>query len=376
MSMVDLLPSKCSAKSEFASLPLISVLVAVYNAAPYLRACLDSLCCQTYRYLEIICVDDGSTDESPRILDRYALQDPRIRVIHQANAGQGAARNAGLRIARGDFITTVDADDYLAANCYETALAHLDDDTDLICFGIQPVGDDPEYIAAAERYYSTPVQGSIAVSPGTIPLLTHNTCNKLFRRCIIEQYDIRFAEGLWYEDMAFAQKYFSVCRRAFILPDKLYMYLLRRDSTMGQTRRCNVKALDIISIVDGIYDFYRSHGLWGRMRRQVHQLTQEVFNYLRNVPAEHRNLANRECAAWIRRWRLCSLFPGDYRLAKASGSTMRALVVRLLSTFFFSQKPGKWQLFLLGIPLYGQQVKDGQLIYKVLGLHIARRPLW
>lgn len=373
-------PTKCPlSMSQFLTdqhSPLLTVLVAVYNAAPYLHKCMTSLSDQTYGNLEIICVDDGSTDESPQILESYARQDPRIIVIHQVNSGLGTARNTGLKIAKGELVTAVDADDYLIRDCYEKALSHLDDSIDLVSFGIQPVGDDQEYVQTAQGYYTTPVQGTVAITPCTIPLLTHNSCNKIFRRRIIEQYHIRFAEGLWYEDVAFAQKYFSVCRRAFILPDKLYMYLLRQDSIMGQTRRCNVKALDIIPIVDSVYDFYRSHGLWDRMRQQVHQLTQEVFNYRRNVPAEHRGLANRECAAWIRRWQLCRLFPGDYRLAKASGSALRALVVKLFSTLFFSQKPGKWHIALMGLPLYGQQIKHGRLIHKVFGLRLASRPLW
>lgn len=91
--------------------PLVSVVVPVYNAEPYLRECLDSLFGQTLKEIEIIAVDDGSTDGSGKILDEFAARDRRLKVIHQENAGVSAARNRGIKAARGRYLTFVDADD-------------------------------------------------------------------------------------------------------------------------------------------------------------------------------------------------------------------------------------------------------------------------
>ena len=98
---------------------LISIIIPVYNVAVYLPRCLDSILAQTYKNLEIILVDDGSKDNSGKVCDEYALKDSRIKVIHQKNQGVSVARNAGLRIAKGDYIGFVDSDDYIETNMYE-----------------------------------------------------------------------------------------------------------------------------------------------------------------------------------------------------------------------------------------------------------------
>lgn len=107
-------------------MPQISILVAVYNTAPYLPQCLDSLCGQTLRDIQIICIDDCSTDQSPQILTDYAQRDARITLLRTPhNSGQAAARNLGLQIATGEFTTFVDSDDWLAPDALEQALGAL-----------------------------------------------------------------------------------------------------------------------------------------------------------------------------------------------------------------------------------------------------------
>lgn len=107
-------------------MPQISILVAVYNTAPYLPQCLDSLCGQTLRDIQIICIDDCSTDQSPQILANYARRDTRITLLRTPhNSGQAAARNLGLQIATGEFTTFVDSDDWLAPDALEQALETL-----------------------------------------------------------------------------------------------------------------------------------------------------------------------------------------------------------------------------------------------------------
>lgn len=105
----------------------ISVIIAIYNVAPYLRQCLDSIVNQTYRNLEILCVDDGSTDESGAICDEYAARDARIRVIHQNNQGEPFARNAGLDAISGDYVYFADGDDWLELDMLETLYDMMDE---------------------------------------------------------------------------------------------------------------------------------------------------------------------------------------------------------------------------------------------------------
>ena len=107
----------------------ISVIVPVYNCAPYVERCIRSILEQTYSNLEIICVDDGSSDDSGKILDVLACEDARIRVIHQKNTGASAARNAGIDVATGELITFVDSDDAIEPDMYETLIPHFADES-------------------------------------------------------------------------------------------------------------------------------------------------------------------------------------------------------------------------------------------------------
>lgn len=106
------------------TLPLISIIVPVYNVKNYLEKCLQSICGQTYKNLEIILIDDGSSDGSGELCDLFAQRDGRIKVIHQTNAGQSAARNRGLAVAQGEFLGFVDSDDWIEPDMYEF-LYHL-----------------------------------------------------------------------------------------------------------------------------------------------------------------------------------------------------------------------------------------------------------
>ena len=107
--------------------PLLSVIVPVYNVAPYLDQCLGSILSCGYSELEVIVVDDGSTDGSPALCDAWAERDARLRVIHQPNAGQSAARNRALEQMRGDYFTFVDADDWVAPLAFTRGIAYLEE---------------------------------------------------------------------------------------------------------------------------------------------------------------------------------------------------------------------------------------------------------
>ena len=122
---------------------MISIIIPVFNVAPYLRACLDSIVAQTYGDWEVICIDDGSTDSSGLILDEYSKADGRIVVVHQINAGVCRARNNGLRMARGEYITFVDSDDVLRESAYEKMMGLVAEcpDVDMVMLADSPFKD-------------------------------------------------------------------------------------------------------------------------------------------------------------------------------------------------------------------------------------------
>lgn len=111
---------------------MISVIVPVYNVETYLEECLDSIQNQTYTDLEVILVNDGSTDGSKAICERYCQTDKRFRLINQSNQGQSVARNTGVTASRGEFIAFVDSDDMILANYLETLMQHMGEDVDIV----------------------------------------------------------------------------------------------------------------------------------------------------------------------------------------------------------------------------------------------------
>lgn len=175
--------------------PLLSVIIPVYNAMPYLKKCLDSVVKQTYKNLEILLVDDGSTDESPALCDAYAKTDDRIKVIHKENEGLVRARKTGVSIAAGEYITYVDADDWIDTDAYERILSSsLKNNADLILYGLAEEYEDASvekenlfeegYYAKkeiAEKLYPAMLCNDVFFQFGIIP----NLFCKLVRREIL-----------------------------------------------------------------------------------------------------------------------------------------------------------------------------------------------
>ena len=124
---------------------MISVVVPIYNVSKYLPKCIESILHSTYKNLEVILVDDGSTDECPTICDDYAKKDSRIKVIHKKNGGLSDARNKGLDIATGEYISFIDSDDYIDADLYESVIKEFDENIDVVVFG--------RYIESANSFY-------------------------------------------------------------------------------------------------------------------------------------------------------------------------------------------------------------------------------
>lgn len=245
--------------------PLISVIVPVYNVEEYLRPCLDSVLGQSYTHLEVICVNDGSTDGSLSILNEYAAKDARIKVITQANAGLSAARNTALEHCRGDFVSGIDSDDWWDLHILEKAVAHLDDEVDMLCFGMTPVWEGPcdeENDRVLREYLTLPVSGKL---PATHPALLHISvcfCAKLWRRSVIEQYGMRFARGIRYEDSGFYALCMPACRAAYILPEIGYFYRQRAASIMGSTRENPKQQLEYVDELMYVAEQYSLHGRW------------------------------------------------------------------------------------------------------------------
>lgn len=212
-------------------LPLISVIVPVYNVEKYLNRCVESIVGQTYDNLEIFLMDDGSPDESGTICDIWAKKDSRIRVIHQANSGAGAARNAALKLAQGELIAFVDSDDYLSPNMYMRLYELMNEGADIAECGYAIVHDDffPLDDGTIEQVcYYTPQE---AMKLHIRDEKFHQTIwNKLYRRDVIR--DILFPVGNLIDDEFWTYRVLGNASRLAHSSCCMYAYRQQTDSVM------------------------------------------------------------------------------------------------------------------------------------------------
>jgi len=183
------------------SSPKVSVIIPIYNTEPYLRECLESAVNQTLRDIEIICVNDGSTDGSPAILNEYADKDRRIKIINQENKGAGAARNAGLQTAVGEYLSFLDSDDYFMNSMLEKAYKKAKkNDADIVAFKFKRLNMQTGKISRArwrynKKYFPQRYPFSYKDAPeGIFKVFTNEAWNKIFKREFIAAKNIKFQE--------------------------------------------------------------------------------------------------------------------------------------------------------------------------------------
>lgn len=211
---------------------LITVIVPVYNVEEYLRRCVDSVLAQTYQNLEIILVDDGATDNSGIMCDEYAAKDARVKVVHKENGGLSDARNAALDIAKGEYITLVDSDDYLANDYVEYLLNLLNENhADIAACELKKVYSEADELDECQENIEI-LSGANAlenllyqrkVAPCAV-------C-KLYKREIFAE--IRYPKGMHYEDLATIYKVLGECGRFVIGKKQKYYYYQRANSIMN-----------------------------------------------------------------------------------------------------------------------------------------------
>ena len=217
--------------------PKVSVIIPVYNTEKYLRECLDSVVNQTLRDIEIICVDDGSTDGSLEILHEYAAKDSRFSVFSQENSGQSVARNVAMKCAHGKYFFFLDSDDYLETVALERMAVLADaEELDVVVCGrtIHYERDDLLRELPPKTEERTPVQSGIAYMREAKNRRYYSTTatTKLVLRELVENYGISFPEGMIHEDALFIFLVFMAASRVVQIPDELYGRRIREGSTM------------------------------------------------------------------------------------------------------------------------------------------------
>jgi glycosyltransferase involved in cell wall biosynthesis len=243
--------------------PLISIIVPVYKVEPYMARCLESLIGQTFKDIEIICVNDGSPDRAPAICEEYARRDLRITVISQVNQGRSAARNTGLLHAKGTYIQFCDSDDfYDLAMCEKMYNAITTSNADIATAGTKIIYDGVPELSGDHEYYRIKFNGLHDIDDEIIQKTDVSVWNKIFRKSIIDKYNIRFPVGLNNEDACFTPKYYFLSKTIYFLDEALYNYIRHPNSIMSDSLYSKTPlAVDHVNILYNIKAFMDKHEL-------------------------------------------------------------------------------------------------------------------
>lgn len=220
------------------TVPLVSIIVPVYNVERYIDKCINSILEQTYPHIELLLIDDGSPDKSGAICDRYAQKDNRVRVFHKQNAGVSAARNTGINQAKGEFITFVDSDDWLEPQCIGECLNIINKNKlDFLQFSSKRVNDKGDILFL--KTGETPIlNASQYIEADQIYIAAG--CS-IYRTSIINATNLKFDEDLKLgEDQLFIYHYISKCQSCMRIKDTFYNYRLNPESacTINNPKEC------------------------------------------------------------------------------------------------------------------------------------------
>ena len=224
---------------------LVSIIVPIYNVEKYLYKCLDSIINQLHKNLQIILIDDGSTDNSGKICDEYAIKDNRVQVIHKTNGGISSARNCGLDIVSGEYVLFIDGDDYLELDYVSSLLEHAANDT-ITCCGYKRIFENKivehkfskllEYDQIQFLNVLQDYELKYSNKPSVYPIGNY-MWNKIFPAHLFK--DIRFSVGHTYEDIFINLKLFIQISKFIVIPNAGYNYVSRNGSIVASPKKNN-----------------------------------------------------------------------------------------------------------------------------------------
>lgn len=300
-------------------MPEISVIVPVYNVKEYLSECMDSILQQTFDDMEIICVDDGSSDGSESILDDYARKDSRVHVLHRENAGYGAAMNAGVEIASGKYIGIVESDDCILPDMYEKLYkAAEDNEADLVkadaYYWFEKCGYQKRiHMKQLDRFYDRLLGDN---DRNVFFEFLMNIWTGIYKRDFLDKYEIRFHEspGAAYQDNGFWMQTMMYAERAMWLNEAFYLY--RNDNPAA-----SVKNLDKVYAMTREYDYLEALLL----QRQEYHLLPYCY-YMRLI--RDRGTVMRIADSYKRGY--CEQIKRDFHKCKSAARGDRGLLASLL----------------------------------------------
>lgn len=263
--------------------PKISVIVPVYNSEKFLRKSLDSIRFQTYSNLEIICVDDESTDNSLEILKEYSKTDKRFVILSKKNGGSGAARNLGIALSTGDYISFIDSDDWILLDLYKNFIDLVTPKTDFFMFNVESYVAGENDIVPKVFFemtdWKTKSENDYSYLDCKSPFSRNlSACNRIYKASFLKENDILFPEGLKFEDAFFSTKCLLRAKSIIINPNIFYRY--RNFASKSISMTFDEKTFDIFTIMDLIEREIENCGAYEHLKYALFQY--KFFSYFNN----------------------------------------------------------------------------------------------
>lgn len=232
----------------------ISVIVPVYMVEKHLDMCIESIVSQTYKNLEILLIDDGSTDKSPLLCEKWKERDSRIKVYHKNNSGLSHTKNFGIKKSSGDYITFIDSDDVVSPHMIQYLYELLiENNSDISIIKIAPLKNGPPIFTKTKN--TVVDKSSIILTQIVYYDCRWESVGKLYNKSLFD--GLHFWEGKLFEDMHFTPIIFNKANTAVISDSILYNYLIRDNSIMGSSRK--KMSLDILEVVEANIEFIKNH---------------------------------------------------------------------------------------------------------------------
>lgn len=266
-------------------MPKVSVIIPVYNVEKYLEQCLDSVINQTLKDIEIICVNDGSTDNSKNILEKYAQKDSRIKILTQENKGQGAARNRGIKEATGKYLYFVDSDDWLVNNALEKLFNHITKTNADICVCGLIFYDQTDNSYRPRKVYSisdfTNNEEDICTYKdfSKIIFTQVEVSLKMYDSEFFRKNNLFFAEGVFFEDVITHTKAMILAQRVTFLGEHLYYYRKAREGSTMSTAKNDLRVLHALIFIKETEKFLKENNLYKELEEEFLGFVLRAINY-------------------------------------------------------------------------------------------------
>lgn len=361
----------------------LAVIVPIYNVEPYIEQCINSLLMQTMQDIDIVCVDDCGTDNSMKIVEKYAKTDKRIKIVHnKKNSGLSESRNNGVRATKAEYVMFCDSDDWFAYDmCEKMYNAITADGADIAICGTEVIYEaDHDMKSSDDTYFAVRHDGTMDKDMGILRHYAVCAWNKIYKRKIMEDHDVWFPEGLKYEDEFFFPAYLTYTNRVAFVPEKLYKYRRRAGSIMNATfSQKNKLNTDNLAIAVAYWEWAMEHDAIGHDKDKHDWYWANMFVKMFNGALDKNTPAN-----WGRLYDLANIFiRQNYDPYNVYFNTQCAIdniinrhppkrkylggLVRVYTT------PQKYEWRIIGIPVWKIKRIRAKTKYYLLGIRIAHK---